>query len=811
MTPLTPLPPADLHLACDPAGFDFDTTDQLADLEHMLGQDRAVEAIELGAGLDLEGFNLFVIGPPGTGRHSFIRQFLGAEAGDRATPSDWCYVNNFREPRHPRAIELPAGCGRAFRDDVHRLVEEARSAIPEAFESEDYHNRRQAIEEEAGAAQERAFREVRAHAKARGVGIVQTATGFNFVPLEDGEPIAPDAFQELPEAEKDRFRTAIDELGQELRRMLRAIPPRARKVRERIRELDREVALFAVGGLIEELLESYTGFPAAVAHLHALHQDMADHARLFRPLQDNEEAGPGEAGGPEQVMDREVTVTRRYAVNLLVDHTDASGAPVLLEDHPTYPALMGRVEHAAKLGTLVTDFTLIRSGALHRANGGFLVVDAGKILTRPFAWDGLKRALKAGVIDIRSPAEEFSLVSTVSLEPEPIPLRLKVVIIGDRLLYHLLETYDPEVAELFKVAADFEDDMARDEHNVQGYARLMATLARREGLKPVDRRGVARLVEEGARHAADAARLTTHVRRMADILREAHHWAERGGQGTIGTAEVERAVEGRRHRMGRIPDHLRRETLQGTLLIDTAGATVGQVNGLAAMELGDELFAHPMRISARLSAGSGKVVDIEREVELGGPIHSKGVLILANFLAAHYVTDRPLSLTASLVFEQSYGPVEGDSASAAELCALLSALAEAPVTQSLAITGSVNQYGRVQAIGAVNEKIEGFFDLCAARGLSGDQGVIIPAANTRHLMLRRRVVEAAAAGRFRVHAVDTIDDCMTLLTGIDAGRRDRRGQFARGSINHRVTERLLKFADRRRRFARGKVKTTDED
>ncbi|XSG86609.1 MAG: Lon protease family protein [Methylohalobius sp. ZOD2] len=796
-----PLSADKLYRHCVIKAFAFETTAELEDLNRMLGQARAVEAIELGTSLELQGFNLFVLGPPGTGRHSFIRQCLQEKAGRRPVPSDWCYVNNFDEPRKPKTIELPAGKGRQLQEDMRQLIEEARSTIPTAFEREDYQNRRQAIEHQATKEQENAFQEVQKHAHEVGLEIIQTATGFQFVPKREGKPITPEEYRKLSEEEQAKLQQDTDKLSQELRKMLQSIPHRVRKVREKIRRLDREVARFAVGGLIEELLEKYAEFPKVVEFLKALQHDIAEHVELFTPAASEKKKSLAALSAMGQRGDRESAITQRYAVNLLVDRNNAEGAPVIFEDHPTYPYLIGQIEHIAQMGTLTTNFTLIRAGALHRANGGYLVIDARKILLQPFAWDALKRALKSREIDVKSLAQEYSLVSTVSLEPEPIPLNVKVVIIGDRLLYYLLQQLDPEFPELFKVAADFEDDMERSEENIQDLARLIATIARREKLKPLDRDAVARVIEESSRHAGDAERLSAQVRRMADIVREAHYWAGRNGHEIIDAEAVHDAVEGQQRRMNRIYDQILRETLRGTLLIDTEGEVIGQINGLAAIQLGDHLFGRPTRITARLSIGSGKVIDIEREVELGGPIHSKGVLILSNFLASHYVTDRPLSLSASLVFEQSYGPIEGDSASAAELCVLLSGLARVPIKQSMAITGSVNQHGRIQAIGGVNQKIEGFFDLCRARGLTGGQGVIIPFANVKHLMLRQPVIDAVADGQFQIYSVNHIDECMAILTGLEAGIRDEGGNFPDGSLNQRITNRLIEWAEKRRQFA----------
>lgn len=801
MTDNTPLPVDALYHHCDPGLFSFETSEELGSLDNMLGQARAVEAIELSTSIDLPGFNLFVLGPPGTGRHSYIRQFLHEKAAHKATPSDWCYVNNFSDPRTPKAIELPAGQGRRFRNDLARLIEEVMTLIPEAFESEDYHDRRQQIEQEASEEQENAFEEVRKQAERHGLGISQSATGFTFVPLRDGKAISPAEYRKLPEEEQQQFRKETEKISKELRKMLQAIPRRVRKAREQIQKLDYEVTLFAVSGLFDELLQQYEDYPRASTFLKDLQRDIAEHVDLFRQAANQEIRNLREAFTGESAADHESPLIQRYRVNLFIVRDEINGAPVIFEDHPSYPHLIGQIEHTAQQGVLMTDFSLVRPGALHRANGGYLIIDVRKILVQPFAWDALKRALKSGEIDIKSIAQEYSLVSTISLEPEPIPLKVKVVLIGDRLLYYLLQHYDPEFMEHFKVAADFEDDMERSDENCLQLAHLIGSIAKKENLTPLNQAGMARLIEESSRHADDSERLSTQMRRVTDIVREAHYWAGRNGNNIIGANEIQRAIDGQHRRMSRIHDRLLRETMRQTILIDTEGEAVGQINGLAAIQLGDFIFGHASRITARVSIGAGEVIDIEREVELGGPIHSKGVLILSNFLAANYISDQPLSLSASLVFEQSYGPIEGDSASAAELCSLLSSLAETPIKQTLAITGSVNQYGQIQAIGAVNQKIEGFFDLCRARGLTGSQGVIIPASNVKHLMLRPAVIDAVAENQFHIFAVNHIDDCMHILTGVEPGRRDAEGHFPDNSLNQRISEQLIALAGKRRDFS----------
>jgi lon-related putative ATP-dependent protease len=802
MQPAKTLPPEELYRHCDQELFDFNTTAELTDQLQTPGQERAVEAIDFGTEMELGGFNLFVLGPPGTGRHRIVRQILGQKAAQRAAADDWCYVNNFDNPKQPHRLRMPAGQGQVLRRDVAQLVEEAYTAIPAAFESEDYRTRQQAIGEEFNEYQEKIFEEVKQHARERGISIIQTPTGLAFVPMRGDKTISPKEYAKLPKEEQEQLQRDTEAVSKDLQEMMQSIPQEARRVRAKIRELNREVSMFAVGGLIDLLILKYKTLPDVVSYLEDMQTDIVDNVELF--LRSSEPEGIASrspfAGHKHGTETQESMALQRYAVNVIVDHDPEAGAPVVFEDHPTFPELIGRVEHISEMGTLITNFNLIRAGALHRANGGYLILDANKLLVQPFAWEGLKRALKSGEISIKSLGEALSLVSTVALEPDPIPLDVKVILIGDRMLYYLLQAYDPEFLDLFKVAADFEGMIDRTTENSVQFAHLLAAIIRQEQLRPMDRAATARVLEASARHAGDAEKLSAEIRYAADIVREANFYARRNGKQVIGQAEIQQSLDTRERRSSRIRDRLQEEILRGTVLIDTSGEHTGQVNALAVAQLDDFIFAHPSRITARVALGSGEVVDIEREVELGGPIHSKGVLILSGYLAAQYLIDSPLSLFASLVFEQTYGGIEGDSASAAELCALLSALAEAPVRQGLAITGSVNQHGQIQAIGAVNEKIEGFFDICNKRGLSGDQGVLIPAANTPHLMLRKDVIDAVAKQQFHVYPVASIDQCVTLLTGIDAGKRAADGGFPDGTINQRVRSRLQDFADKRHSF-----------
>jgi len=793
---VTPLSPQDLCRRCDPGGLPFETTDELEELEGPLGQERATEALRFGTSIRREGYNVFVLGPVGVGKQTLASRMLLARAAEEKPASDWCYLNNFGAPHKPKALKLPPGRGVTFGRDLEKLVEELRAVIPASFESEDYRGRLQVLEKQLEEKREVAMRAVQKRAEEKSIALIRTPMGLAVAPVKGGEVVEPGQFHQLPEDEQERIKKDLSAMQEELQAVLRTMPQLEREHREKVKEMNRETALFAVGHLIDDLRGRYTDLPGVIEHLEAVRQDVVENVHEFLGT-----AEADDAAGQIRRLLSETPAFHRYAANVIVDNGSLKGAPVVHEDLPSHANLMGRIEHHSHFGALITDFTLIRPGALHRANGGYLMLDARKLLMQPFAWDDLKGALRTREIRIEPPERLVGLSGGASLEPEPIPLDVKVVLTGERYLHHLLAALDPDFLELFKVAADFEDDLGRGSGRELAYARLVATLARSEAMRPLDRDAVIRVIEQAARLAGDAEKLTAHLESLVDLLRESDHCAGAAGRKVVTREDVQAAIDGQIRRADRVRTRILEEIGRGTILIDTAGATVGQVNGLSVMQLGQYTFGRPSRITARIRLGKGEVVDIEREVELGGPIHSKGVLILSNYLAARYAEDRPFTLSASLVFEQSYGGVEGDSASSPELYALLSALSGLPIRQSLAVTGSVNQQGQVQAIGGVNEKIEGFFDVCAARGLTGDQGVIVPAANVKNLMLRADVVEAARAGRFHVYAVENVDQGIELLTGVAAGERAADDKFPDGSVNGRVAARLQSLAQKARAYA----------
>jgi predicted ATP-dependent protease len=796
MSPIEALTPDRLARRCDPSSLGFATTAELTDVTEIVGQQRAVEAIDFALQMPGQGYNLLVMGPEGTGKYTAIRQYLDQQAACRPVPDDWCYVHNFQDARRPRALRLPPGRGRELRARMAELVRELAVSIPAALESDEYRNRRLALEEALKNRRDAALTELQERAMAKGVAIARTPVGFGVAPLQGDQVIEPDAFAKLPAADQERMRAAMSEVDGELSAVLATVPKWEREHRREVQALNQETVRRAVDQLIAEVREAFADLPVVGAFLDQVEADVVERADDYLATRqaDRPDALPLPAGDASSAFSR-------CTVNLVVDNAELTCAPVIHEDLPTHPNLHGQVEQVAHLGALITDFTLIKAGALHRANGGYLLIDVRRLLQQPYAWEELKRALRSRELRVDRIPPGAAIMATASIEPEPIPLEVKVILLGERGLIHVLAGADPDVAELFRIRADFDDRSPRTPETERLYASLLATIARRETLRPLDAAAVGTVIDHAARQADHSERLTTNIRTLTDLAREADRLASAAGSDVIRAEHVAAAIDARRRRSARIPEELRAATVEGLVRVETDGEVAGQVNGLSVASVGDDAFGWPTRISAQVRLGRGDVVDIEREVELGGPIHSKGVLILSGFLGGRFGRDRPLALQASLVFEQSYGAVEGDSASLAELCALLSAIAGAPVRQSLAVTGSVDQLGRSQAVGGVNEKIEGFFDLCAARGLSGGQGVLIPAANVRTLMLRPDVVAAVGAGRFHVYAIESVDQAMELLTALPAGEPDATGRFAPDSLNGRVAGTLARMAQLAREAA----------
>ncbi|MFP4264091.1 MAG: Lon protease family protein [Halomonas sp.] len=769
-----------MYQACPEEAFAFEVSSELDSLDLLAGHERAREALAFGTAIRSDGFNLFVLGQPGHGKHNLVGRYLTERSSQEPSPPDWCYLYNVKDPSVPRYLQLPAGLGRQLRRDIEALVDELRGAIPAVFESDEYQNRLQELKQAMGERQRDAVEAVRREAREQGILLLSTPNGFTFAPADgdSDQMLSPEAYEKLPREERERIEHTVEILQRKLTQAIRRMPKLAKDLREQIQQLNEEVLQGAIGAPLAELEERYQDEAEVTAHLGAIREAILQHADAFTA---EEPEIPPEA------------IFSRFYINLLVDNADTEGAPVIYQDLPGHQHLVGRIEHHVHNGTLVTDFSLIRAGALHRANGGYLVLDIRGLLTQPGAWETLKRVLRAGEIRTESLEQAYGLISTVSLEPQPIPLDVKIVLLGERLLYYLLCEHDPEFLELFKVQVDLEDELERTDDSLALYARMIATLAREAALLPLDRSGVAATIERASRLADDQKRLTARHRDLHDLLMEADHWASEAASRVIRREDVEKAVAQQLWRSGRIRERSHEQITRGTVMIATEGCVVGQVNGLTVRALGDFAFGQPTRITATARPGNGQVVDIEREARLGGRLHSKAVMILSRYLAGRFAGEGPLSLSASLAFEQSYGGIEGDSASVAEVCALVSAIARVGLDQAFAVTGSINQHGEVQAVGGVNEKIEGFFDVCVARGELDGQAVILPVTNVEHLMLKREVREAMDQGSFRLYAVRHVDEALALLTGETLGAADEEGNFPAESLNGRVQARLAAF------------------
>ncbi len=782
--PVAPLTPDRLYRKADLSTLPFETTAALDHTDRLAGQDRARDALRLGMRIGAPGFNVFAVGSSGARIQRSIRSLLEVAAAERPPAADWVYVNNFAAPHRPTAIRLPHGTAPVFADAMHHLIDDLKAALPGVFESESYQSRRGAIDEAIRTKGDAAFSALRDKAAERNIVIVRTPTGFAMAPAKDGEVIPPETFNAWPADQRKAVEDAIHELEHDLEQTLRAIPRLDKERRDAVRALDQETARFAVGQSIDDAREKLASLPMVLGHLDAVRDDLVQNVHLFIAQPQQQSAGDDAPPGPQIAG----TPFDRYEVNVFVTSEDhATAAPIVDETHPTLANLTGRIEHLPVQGALVTNFRLIRAGSLHKANSGTIMLDARNVLTEPFSWPALKRALLRREVTIEDAAKIMGYSSIVSLEPDPIPLDIKIVLYGDRQLYYMLADADPDFAQYFKIMADFDDDTDRSAVSEAMLARQIAATAMREKLPPLEYDAVARVIEHAARVTDDANKLTLETETVRDLLVEAAYYAENAKRDTIARIDIDQAIEEQIRRASRVRDRSAEMILRDIALIDTSGSKVGQINGLSVMSLGGFSFGRPTRITCRVHPGSGRILDIEREVKTGGPSHSKGVLILSGFLAGRYSLDAPISVSASLVFEQSYGGVDGDSASSTELYALLSALAEAPLRQDLAVTGSVNQHGDVQAIGGVNHKIEGYFEICKARGLTGRQGVMIPASNVQHLMLRAEVVEACAAGRFAIYPIATIAQGIELLTGLPAAE-----------IDAKVEARLKAFAKARR-------------
>jgi len=780
----------DLYRRCDADQLGFETTADVPPIDGTVGQDRALDSLRFGLDIEADGYNLYVAGPAGTGRTSTLHAIVDRIAASEPVAPDWCYLYDFKDTRQPSVISLPAGRGRELARNMDAFIEACRREIPRHFEGDAYVQRREELGRELQTQREGAFAAVEQQARQAGFTLNVTPMGVATVPVKPtGEPMSREEFAQLPEEERKTLQGRGEGLQSLISQAMIQTRRLEKEAQRRLDELDRTVGLFAITPLLNELRQEYMDIAKAIEYLEQVQDDIVEHLDLFRPTET--ETSPMALLRPPA----EEFFTR-YKVNVIVSSEGTDGAPVVFENNPTYYNLFGRVDYRAQLGAMTTDHMMIKAGALHRANGGYLVLQALDVLTNPLVWETLKRTIRSREVRIENLGEQYSAIPVATLNPQPIPLKVKLVLVGSSTIYHLLFQADQDFRKLFRVKADFSVDMDRSPDCVGLYAGFISSCAREQRLRPFHKTAVARIVEHGSRLVDHQGRLSTRFIEISDLLTEADFWAEKEPSDLVYDRHIDQAIEHKVYRSNLIEERLQRLIEDGTIFIETRDAAVGQVNGIAVYDLGDYRFGRPSRITASVSLGRGQVVSIEREIQMSGKLHSKGFAIINGYLHGKYGQERPLALTASIGFEQTYDEVDGDSASSAELYALLSALAGAPVRQGIAVTGSVDQRGDVQPIGGVNEKIEGFFAVCKTRGLSGDQGVIIPRANVQHLMLRKDVVDAVRDGRFHVWAVDTVDEGIEVLTGVPAGEPDSRGRYPSGTINRRVTDVLAKMARR---------------
>ena len=794
----------------DPAQLDFTSTGELSAYEGIIGQERALSAISFGINIRSQGYHMYALGPVGTGKKTIIYKYLESHAAAKPVPDDWLYVNNFGDSDTPKALRLQAGKGREFRDDMDQLVEELKTEVPKAFESEAYQKEIQENSRDLNKKSKELFKKLEEKVKKAGFRLLQEPDSIGIIALVNGEALTAEKMKALDEKTLQEIEKRQKMLKEEIQQTMQQVRDLQKEARQNVLEIDRKTVAFAIDHLLDDLKERYRESENVTAFLAEVRAFLLKHVTSFKQLKEMAEASPEQQQLMSMMHEQQVTFDE-YRVNLFVDNSTTKGAPVVHEKNPTAVNLIGRVEYVGRFGALLTNFRMIKCGALHRANGGYLVLDAFELLTKPLAWETLKRALKNEEVVIESLEKSIGLMTTRSLEPEPIPLDIKVIIVGDPLLYYLLYSLDQDFQELFKVKADFDFRTPWTEESGKLYAGFIGNICREEGLKHFSPTGVSRIIEYSARLAAHQDKLITVFGDVVDMIRQASFWAEQEGKELVTGAEVRKAIDEKVFRSNRIEKNIQEMIDEGTILIDTAGMVVGQVNGISVLPLGDYSFGKPSRITARTFVGSKGILNIDREAELGGPIHNKGSMILAGYLGGRYAEEMPLAFSASITFEQLYESVEGDSASSSELYALLSSLSGFPIRQDLAVTGSVNQLGEVQAIGGVNEKIEGFFEVCKIKGLTGSQGVIIPASNVKHLMLQDEVVQAVHDGTFHIYAVSTIDQGIALLTGEKAGVKMENGLYPENTVNWAVQMKIWELAGKVRAFSSSEEESGEEE
>ncbi len=781
------LQPSDLYRSCDPGALGFQTTADVPPIDGTVAQERAINSLEFGLGIHAEGYNLFVAGPPGTGRSSTLQAIVKRIAAELPVAPDWCYLYNFDSRLRPSVIRLPPGRGQELAGRMDAFISACRREIPRHFETEAFAKQRDESVRDVQRQRAQAFEAVEDEAKKRGFAVMSGPMGIATVPVKlDGQPMNEQEFETLPEAERRVMQARGEELQSLVSQAMLKARQLEREAQRRLESLERDVGLFAVAPLLSEIQQDFNDIPRVAEYLLHVQDDIVQHLPLFRGEIEGQ-PGTFPMSSPEEFFSR-------YKVNTVVSHDNEHGAPVIVENNPTYYTLFGRVDYRSQFGVMTTDHMMIKPGSLHRANGGYLVLQALDVLTSPLVWETLKRIIRGGEITIQNMGEQFSAIPISTLDPQPVPLDVKVVLIGNPRVYQVLQQADEEFRKLFRVKADFTNEMDRKPECLQMYAGFISNRVQEEKLRHFDKSAVARIVEEGSRLVEHQEKLSAQFIDIGDLLTEANFWAASEGSELAHDRHVERAVEEKVYRSNLIEERVQEAIDDGTIMIDVTGEAVGQVNGLSVYWLGDYQFGRPSRITARTSLGRGQVTNIEREAQLSGKLHNKGFMILDGYLQGKYAQEKPLALSASLVFEQTYSEIDGDSASSAELYALLSALSNTPIKQGIAVTGSVNQLGEVQAIGGANTKIEGFYAVCKAKGLTGEQGVLIPRENVKNLMLRKEVVQAVREGTFNVWAVSNVEEGVEILTGVSAGRCDSKGRYPPNTINRRCVDQLTQMS-----------------
>lgn len=781
--------PADkLCLICNPDEFKFKTTKELTQWDEIIGQERAVKAIKFGLGIKSKGFNIYVSGAPGTGKNTIVKAMIQKLSKDMPVPEDWCYVYNFTDPDKPRLINLSAGWGRAFQKDMDGFIEFLNVEIPKIFESKEYEDHKSRVIAEYEKARESLFTELNERARELGFQMSVSKTGIMKIPVIKGKPIQPQDIAGLTKDQRREIEEKEKRVDSEVRDFFSKIRILEKEANEKILDLNRQAVNFVIQPRLEELKAKFSHYAKVSDYLNSVQED------ILNNLGDFLAPPPSVLPLPIDLFDRGKPFTK-YKVNVIVDNQNTKGAPVIEETNPTYNNMIGRIERKAKFGTFYTDFTMVKGGSILQANGGFLIVNVLDVLRSPFSWDALKRVIKKDEVKIEDVGELYGFVSG-GLKPEPIPVSVRVVVLGSPLFYHLLYTYDEDFRKIFKVKSDFDVEVKGTEDIKEEYAYFIARLCENEKLLHFDKEAVASAIEYAARLVDHKEKLSLRFSDICDLIRESHFWAAEDKSSIVKRAHVQKAIDEKEYRSNLIEEKIQGLIEEGTIMVSVEGDVVGQVNGLSVYDLGDFAFGKPSRITARTYPGTEGLMNIDREAKLSGRIHNKAVLILSGYLSGRYAIDKPLSLSASVCFEQSYGEVEGDSASAAELIAILSSIAEMPIKQELAITGSINQKGEIQPIGGVNEKIEGFFMVCKSKGLTSNQGVIIPHQNVKNLMLKEEVRKAVKDNKFHIYSAVSVDDCLELLTGIPAGERQKDGTFKKDTANYLIDKKLKEMAEK---------------